>query len=300
MDSEDIKRLVSGTGAVAVGIAATAPVGLDAESLYLQWIAAGKHGGMSYLEKYQDVRRDPRLLLEGAESIIVAAFNYYNRDNGKLRWARYALGRDYHEEIRERLDAVATAITVTTGAQCRVTVDTAPLRERYWAERAGVGFIGINNQLIVPGAGSWCVLGSIITTLPLDADTPSGRSCDGCMRCVRACPGRALDGKGGMDACKCLSYLTIEHRGEYEATPDRIYGCDVCQEVCPHNATAIPTEIGGFSPRAEILGLGCKDILEMEQSEFSRIFTHSAIKRTKLAGLQRNARMLNQGETQPE
>jgi len=97
MDSEDIKRLVTGTGAVAVGIAATAPVGLDAESLYLQWIAAGKHGGMSYLEKYQDVRRDPRLLLEGAESIIVAAFNYYNRDNGKLRWARYALGRDYHE-----------------------------------------------------------------------------------------------------------------------------------------------------------------------------------------------------------
>ena len=121
MGSDDIIRMLTEAGASAAGIAAAGPVDTEAESLYRQWTADGRHAGMSYLEKYPDVRHDPRLLLEGAESIIVAAFNYFNRDNGRLRWARYALGRDYHEEIRERLNAVATAITDTTGAKCRVT-----------------------------------------------------------------------------------------------------------------------------------------------------------------------------------
>lgn len=313
MGSDDIIRMLTEAGASAAGIAAAGPVDTEAESLYRQWTADGRHAGMSYLEKYPDVRHDPRLLLEGAESIIVAAFNYFNRDNGRLRWARYALGRDYHEEIRERLNAVATAITDTTGAQCRVTVDTAPLRERYWAVRAGVGFIGINNQLIVPGTGSWCALGEIITTLKLEPTAPPGHSsptetgCLGCMRCVRACPGKALDGKGGMDARRCMSYLTIEHRGDWDPhtartvhEAGRIYGCDVCQEVCPHNAAAHPTAIDGFIPRAGILELGADDIAHMDQATFSRIFSHSAIKRAKLAGLQRNARGLNREETQLE
>ena len=251
------------------------------------------------MERYAEVRHDPRLLLDGAESIIVAAFNYYTPANhggavagssAPLKWARYALGRDYHEEIRERLSAVAGEITSITGAQCRVTVDTAPLRERYWAVEAGLGFIGVNNQLIIPGTGSWVLLGEIITTLPLDADEPCRLSCDGCMRCVKACPGRALDGHGGMDAGRCMSYLTIEFRGEGPiGCGDRIYGCDICQEVCPHNSCSSPSKIPAFTPRESILSLTHDDILTMEQGEFSRIFTHSAIKRTKLAGLRRNA-----------
>lgn len=292
-----IKQLAFEAGASAAGIVTLGPVDERAESIYRNWIAQGRHGEMGYLEKYADVRHDPRLLLDGARSMIVAAFSYYSpglydgNKGERLRWARYALGRDYHEEVRERLGRVAEAITTATDAQCRVTVDTAPLRERYWAVRAGIGFIGINNQLIVPGAGSWCVLGEIITTLDLEPDTPCTATCDGCMRCVRACPGHALDGHGGMDARRCMSYLSIEYRGdEIPDFGDRIYGCDICQEVCPHNAGAKKTVIENFRPRQSILTLTRSDILTMEQSDFSRIFTHSAIKRTKLSGLRRNAR----------
>lgn len=299
MKSADVKKLVLEAGAVATGIAKARPVDQEAESLYQSWINTGRHGEMEYMERYAEVRHDPRLLLDGAESIIVAAFNYYTPANhggvvagssGPLKWARYALGRDYHEEIRDRLSAVAGEITSLTGAQCRVTVDTAPLRERYWAVEAGLGFIGVNNQLIIPGTGSWVLLGEIITTLPLEADGPCRLSCDVCMRCVKACPGRALDGHGGMDAGRCMSYLTIEYRGEGPiGCGDRIYGCDICQEVCPHNSCASQSEIPAFAPRESILSLTRDDILTMEQGEFSRIFTHSAIKRTKLAGLRRNA-----------
>lgn len=338
----DVRRMVAEAGAVRAGVVTLGPVDDCAERLYRDWVAEGRHGDMGYLEKYAEVRHDPRLLLDGARSMIVAAFSYYwgegsnrsdrpaghsctdgdARANGNeeetgsrisgenvkpLRWARYALGRDYHEEVRERLSHVAEAITAATGAQCRVTVDTAPLRERYWAVKAGVGFIGINNQLIVPGAGSWCVLGEIITTLELEPDEPNQDSCMGCMRCVRACPGHALDGCGGMDARRCMSYLSIEKRyseTEGETAPDfgdRIYGCDICQEVCPHNAGACLSDIENFRPRQSILSLTRGDILAMEQSDFSRIFTHSAIKRAKLAGLQRNARASGEGEAkQPE
>lgn len=304
------------------GVVTLGPVEGHAELMYQHWLAEGMHGDMAYLEKYAEVRHDPRLLLDGARSMIVAAFSYYNGVYGAdganmpnrvdgtptLQWARYALGRDYHEEVRERLGQVAEAITRQTGALCRVTVDTAPLRERYWAVKAGVGFIGVNNQLIVPGAGSWCVLGEIITTLDLKPDAPNHDSCLGCMRCVHACPGHALDGHGGMDARRCRSYLSIEKKykdGEEESMPalgNRIYGCDICQEVCPHNADAMVSEIDNFRPRQSILALTREEILEMKQEDFSRIFSHSAIKRAKLAGLQRNARATGAiGEaTQPE
>jgi len=307
----DIRRLVIEAGAVRAGVVTLGPVDSHAEELYRKWLAEGRHGEMGYLEKYAEVRHDPRLLLEGARSMIVAAFNYYGGEpevSQPLKWARYAVGRDYHEEVRERLGRVAEAITAATGAQCRVTVDTAPLRERYWAVKAGVGFLGINNQLIVSGAGSWCVLGEIITTLELEADEPDTRNCLGCMRCVKACPGHALDGHGGIDARRCMSYLSIEkkyHEDDEALMPrlgDRIYGCDICQEVCPHNSCARATEIDNFRPRPSVIGLTREDILGMEQSEFSRIFTHSAIKRAKLAGLQRNARAAGEGEaaTRPE
>ena len=166
-----------------------------------------------------------------------------------------------------------------------------------------MGFTGINNQLIIPGAGSWCVLGEILTTLQLPADEPCRLSCDGCMRCVRACPGGALDGCGGMDARRCMSYITIESKETDCPTRlkgGRIYGCDVCQEVCPHNAGVKPSAIENFRPRLSIMSLTRDDISGMEQETFSRIFTHSAIKRAKLAGLQRNARATDQEEIHPE
>lgn len=291
MLSADVKSLVLAAGAVAAGVAEAGPVDDMAAETYARWIARGCHGEMGYLDRYHEVRNDPRLLLDGAVSIVAAAFSYNTvMPEGPLRWARYAVGTDYHDEVRRRLTEVAAEITAQTGAQCRVCVDTAPLRERYWASRAGIGFIGLNNLLIVPGAGSWCVLGFILTTLPLAPDSPCTQGCGECRRCVTACPGHALDGCGGMDARRCRSYLTIEYRGDdIPGLGERVYGCDICQEVCPHNRGAAQTRIEGFAPRPEIVTLGREDILSMRQEDFSRIFKGSPIKRAKLAGLVRNA-----------
>ena len=295
-DSESVKRLVLEAGAVAVGIA-------DADRLperetegYARWIADGCNGAMEYLDRYEEVRSDPRMLLEGARSIVVAAFPYAGSvempTKGGLRWARYALGDDYHEVLRRRLEEVAGKMEGDT----RVCVDTAPLRERLWAVKAGVGFIGLNNQLIVPGVGSYVLLAEIVTTIHLTPDNPSTGTCIHCGRCLYACPGEALkampDGRVRLDARRCLSYLTIERRNDevINLPKNRIYGCDTCQSVCPHNFEApLPLPLHEFEPREEILSLTREDLLAMTQEEFSKIFRHSAIKRVKLSGLKRNA-----------
>lgn len=296
MTLPEISRLLDEAGACRWGTADALPPPPPTIKQYADWIASGKHGTMDYLDRYHDVRSDPRLLLPGARSIIVAAFNYYHPEVPRLPIARYALGRDYHEVVRRRLMAVADSITAGTGETCRVTVDTAPLRERYFAVCAGVGFVGKNNLLIVPGIGSWVVLGEIITTLSLPPSEPCVLNCADCGKCAEACPGGALDGSGtAADARRCLSYLTIEYRGA-TLPSDRIpslYGCDVCQAVCPHNATAPVTTIPEFMPRSELLILSAEQVATLSQPEFSRIFSHSAIKRAKLAGLLRNLHYLD-------
>lgn len=300
MKAAEIKELLTGAGVYRSAIAEISPVDAAAVEAYRAWIASGMHGSMAYLEKYDDLRSDPRLLLEGARSVISCAFNYFwagNGADGELLWAEYALGDDYHDVVRARLSTVAQTITERTGAECRVCVDTAPLRERYWAVKSGLGFIGLNNQLIIPGAGARFFLGEILTTLDLEPDRQSGAvSCEGCGRCVAACPGKALradgDGRVRLDARRCLSYLTIELRGELPEDVSlgrHIYGCDECQRVCPHNRMSPLSEIEEFRPRKEILELSAQRIAEMSQEEFSAIFRRSAIKRAKLAGLQRNA-----------
>lgn len=360
INSVTIKERIITAGAYAVGIAGISPLPHSETDRYRRWIAEGMNGGMDYMARHLELRDNPALLLPGATSIISCAFSYYSPlpiasastrtasastpvpDRGAsdgLRWARYSLGTDYHEVLRARLGEVAAWITDQTGAQCRVCVDTAPLRERYWAVRSGLGFIGLNDQLIIPGAGSYFFLGEIITTLPLDPDAPCTLTCGSCRACIKACPGHALiptadsigsstiaptprpladtcsqphaasnphphadtgsqphaagDHRSFLDARKCLSYLTIEHRGDFPegtAIGNHIYGCDICQEVCPHNVNPPVTKIPEFAPRPEILSLTREEILAMSQADFSRIFTHSAIKRTKLVGLHRNAR----------
>lgn len=319
-----LKARLRSQGVFKSGIARIAPLPDDETALYRSWLAQGMNGGMEYMANHSELRRDPQLLLPGAVSLISCAFSYYypvNWGADGLRWARYSLGRDYHEVVRERLSRVAEWLTEETGAECRVCVDTAPLRERYWAVQAGLGFIGLNDQLIIPGAGSYFFLGEILTTLPLEPDEPCRLTCGSCRACHRSCPGQALSLAGIpvsnpsptsapflfltelqrripprlrplLDARKCLSYLTIEHRGEFPSGTrlgNHIYGCDTCQEVCPHNSNPPVTEVPEFIPRPEILALTRDDISAMTQADFSRIFTHSAIKRTKLAGLQRNA-----------
>lgn len=306
MDASELRRRLKDAGVFKSGIARVEAVDADTVTGYDRWLSEGMNGEMAYLEKYHDIRSNPALLLPGARSVVSCAFNYWwGPVDSPLRWASYALGDDYHDVVRSRLQSVADAITAETGAECRVCVDTAPILERYWAVRSGVGFIGLNQQLIIPGAGTHFFLGEIITTLDLVPDAPCMLTCGECRRCLRACPGGALrennEAPGNqtaeitLDSRRCLSYLTIEYRGEFpEGTrPGKhIYGCDVCQEVCPHNSKAPLSDIEEFRPRAAILRLNTDAILEMRQEDFSAIFRKSAIKRTKLAGLQRNARAI--------
>lgn len=285
------------------GVARCEPVSPDDIGLYTRWTAGGNHAGMSYLEKYGEVRSDPHLLLDGAQSLIVCAFPYYHPveySADRPRFARYALATDYHEVVRERLTRAATAIREQWGGETRVCVDTAPLRERYWAVRAGLGFIGRNCQLIIPGAGSYFFIGTILTTVTLEPDAPCTLGCGDCGRCLKACPTGALGaglenentGFPILDARRCISYLTIEHRGPLPENPrlgNRIYGCDVCADVCPHNAAPPVTTIPEFIPRQSVTSLTLADITSLTPERFASIFTHSAVKRTKLAGLIRNA-----------
>ncbi len=283
-------------GAETVGFAEAAPVSGEAELRYNRWIADGRHAGMSYMERYPDVRRDPRLLLEGAHTVIVAAFNYTparRQPHGAPRIADYALGLDYHDVIRARLGGAAEKMKQMYGGETRICVDTAPLRERYWAVRAGLGFIGLNNQLIVPGIGSRVFIGTLLWTETVDPDMPCTDSCARCGACLKACPAQALQPDGsGLDARRCLSYLTIEHRGDLPEdlhTGGRLYGCDACQDVCPHNRTATPTAIPEFTPSESITALTEADIDTMDADRFRTLFRHSAVRRTKLEGLRRNA-----------
>lgn len=302
LESFDKKELVSRAeliGAVACGIAPCAPVGKDESERLYEWIDSGCNASMDYMAKYTGLRVDPQGLLPGARSVISFAFPYYPPDtpgDSDAIFARYSLGDDYHDVLRKRLTVIAEWIQNEFNAETRICVDTAPILERYWAVRAGVGFRGLNGLIIVPGAGSWVLLGEILTTAPLPPDRPDTRSCGSCRRCVESCPGHAIRPDATVDARRCRSYLTIECRDP--GLPDginlgrRIYGCDICQEVCPWNAAPATTAIKEFFPRPEILALTRSEIIDMDQERFSLIFRKSAIKRAKLTGLQRNLKYM--------
>lgn len=298
---EHIRRLAADAGAVACGFATAEAVDAEAAGRYDSWLAQGNHAGMAYMENHADLRRDPRSLLEGARTVMVMAFPYAQPLRHPLV-ADYALGDDYHDVLRAAASAVADEMCRLHGGQTRVCVDTAPLRERYWAVRAGLGFIGLNNQLIVPGYGSKLFLAEILWTVALPPDAPSTATCLRCGACLRACPGGALRPDGSaLDARRCLSYLTIEHRGDFPdpAFPDlhgrRIYGCDICQDVCPHNspealAAAAGATLPQFGLRPDIAALrSAADIAALSPESFAKVFRRSAVKRAKLAGLLRNA-----------
>lgn len=293
--------LLREAGAYRFGIARAGEVASPSSEAYDSWIAGGNHASMDYLERYPDLRRDPRLLLPGAESVIVCAFPYarpVRPEPGCLRIASYALGDDYHDVVRRRLRPVAEAIDALCGSESRVCVDTAPLRERYWAVRAGLGFIGLNCQLILPDAGSYFFLGTILTTARFEPDEPCRLSCFGCRRCIIYCPGQALatSGAPSLDARRCLSCLTIEHRGPFERPVrlgDRLYGCDTCQIACPHNRGEEIPPLPEFEPRPALLRLRRDDVLQMSVETYRELFRRSAIKRCGLDGLRRNAGAIN-------
>lgn len=294
-----IADMARAAGAVAVGFARADEVDASVRACYEKWIAEGRHGSMAYLDRYADVRFDPRLLLPGARTVISMAFPY--RPPGGYHHphiADYALGRDYHTVIKARLAPLVRYIGETTGASSRVCVDTAPILERYWATRAGIGFIGLNRQLIVPGVGSGVFLGELVTTLEVEPDSPLASTCEPdeaptcarCGRCIDACPGAAL--ADGFDARMCRSYLSIEHRGELPAGASTlgacVYGCDVCQRVCPHNAAEPPEPLAEFYPDPRLLKLDRAALSNLSAGDWRRLTKDSAMRRITIHQLRRN------------
>lgn len=290
-----LRRQALQAGFSAIGVAKCEPVDVEWVRCYDEWLQQGYAAGMEYLHNYPDLRSDAALLLPGARSVISLALNYYHAAEGSAEasLAMYAHGDDYHEVARAMMRPL-TELLAAHGYGARICVDTAPVRERYWALKSGVAFAGRNGLAIVPEVGSFCFLCEIITDAPLEPDEPLGYQCRGCDRCVKACPGNAIMEGGRVDARRCHSYLSIEHRGEMpEGTELRmLYGCDVCQKVCPHNKDIPETIIKEFHLREGLRHLTVGEVEMMTQEQFSTLFRHSAVKRAKLAGLQRNLRYL--------
>lgn len=283
-------------GACCAGVAPAEPIAECDVEAYRNWIAAGCHGTMDYLAKYDEVRSDPRLLLDGARSVLCTAFSYFapGQQRSPL-FADYALGEDYHTALRTALAPVAEWMQQRVpGSATRICIDTAPLRERLMAVRAGLGFIGLNNQLITP-VGSHVFLAEILWTADVEPSQPCTGQCLKCGRCIAACPGRALDGRGALDARRCLSYLTIEYRGELPddlRLPGRIYGCDICQDVCPLNSGKGTDVIAPLRPRQAILALDRAAIAALTPETYATTFRRSAIRRAKLPHLLRNLNLM--------
>jgi len=288
-----------------------------------QWLAAGKHGEMGYLAEHADIRPDPGKLVEGAASVVVVADAYEaveDRDETERgdapvgRVAKYAWGADYHKVLKKRLHAVCNALEEAyPGHIYRATTDTAPIFERELATRAGLGWTGKHTLLIHPRLGSYFLLGTIVTTLPMQTSelagypaplSPPTDHCGACTRCIDACPTDAIAAEGySVDARRCISYLTLEHRGTIEAQyhepmGDWVAGCDICQDVCPHNRRrTAAAEQGddplGVHPRYRLHGetthFDLLDVLSWTEADRREAFKGSALKRMKLAMVQRNA-----------
>jgi epoxyqueuosine reductase len=297
-----VKRKASDLGFDLVGVAPADPTRHRA---YLrQWLDSGKAGTMDYLARRFEERADPRAYLPGAASVVCVARNYHvplepaPEPGRRGRVARYALGDDYHELIKPRLYDLADWIREQVpGSRTRCGVDTAPVLERELAARAGVGWVGKNTCVIHPRLGSWLLLGEVLTTIPLPADEPVTDHCGSCTRCLDACPTGAITEPYRLDASRCISYLTIEHRGDIPAEfhgpiGDWLYGCDVCQDVCPHNHRVESTADPAFAPRHTSGTLDAGAVAAWEDDDYRRALKGSAMRRVKLPQLKRNAEVV--------
>lgn len=303
---EALRAAILEAGAVSAGFAEAGPVEAVVTEQCKLWTSEGLHGGMDYLLRHIPLKANPEAVLPGVRTIISVAFSYYPavwRDSGLPYIAAYAYGDDYHDVVRQRLTPVVEKFRDEYGGDWRICADSAPLAERYWAMKAGIGRLGRNGCVIIDGTGSFVFLAEILTTLPFPPDKESVRECIGCGKCISECPGRAIREDGTIDSRRCISYLTIEHRGNWDERGERVmethtgrntlYGCDRCLRVCPHNENAEPTALKEFRLRESYSLLTPDYCRQMTQEEFSRIFRHSAIKRTKLDGLRRNASNLS-------
>ena len=270
---------------------------------FREWLDRGYAGDMEYLNRSADRRADVRNVVPSAKSVIVTA-TVYNTDRpysteckepSRAHVARYAWGDDYHDVIGERLQRLLDWMRAASSEpfEARAYVDTGPVQERVYAQYAGVGWIGKNTCVINAEHGSWIFLAEIICSLELDCDRPALDQCGTCTLCIEACPTKAIVAPGVLDSTRCISYLTIEHRGDIpgafrDAIGTRVYGCDVCQEVCPWNATPAVSSDRAWQPRPAWDGVGVEELAARSDDELRAAMRGSAMRRTKVAGLRRN------------
>ena len=324
---KEIKVEAERLGFFACGIARAEPVDAETAAAVRGWISKGSQATMDYMANYTEKRLNPCLLVPGTKSIVSLAMNYapaQTMPETEYQLAAYAYGQDYHDVMKAKLrqlaaliankfegesdsevgenDGDSTAITTPKTnetseepvGEIRVFVDTAPVLERYWAQRAGLGWIGKNHQLIIPRAGSMFFLGEIFLPYEFDSyDSPMPSRCGNCRRCIEACPTCAITDEWGFDSEKCLSYQLIENRGELSEQAKQnmgttIYGCDRCQTACPWNKFATPNTTPEFQPKSELLAMTKADWHNLTIDEYRALFKGSAVKRVKFDGLKRN------------
>ncbi len=297
----DLKRLVieksRDLGFEQVGFAKAQALTVEAKNLE-RWLNGGMHGTMAWMEGHFDKRIDPTKLVEGAKTVISVTLQYHP---GQLVWpentpriSTYALGDDYHDVVRAKLTALYDFIREQVGdINGRVFTDSAPVMDKAWAARSGLGWLAKNGNLLNRALGSWFFIGEIILDVDFEPDPPTTDHCGSCTRCIDACPTQAIVMPQVIDARKCISYLTIEYR---ESIPEEyhkgigewMYGCDVCQDVCPWNRKAPMSNEPAFEPRKEILEMTAEGWRKLDVDTFKKLFKGSAVKRTKYSGLVRN------------
>ena len=302
ISSSTIKEEARSLGFDPVGIV---PAGiLDAEGTRLrEWLGLSRHGAMDYLARHAEMRIDPERLMPGVRSIVCVALNYYRPEQhsddpeiGKI--SRYAWGDDYHDVMRDKLTALLGRVRQQCpGVEGRICVDSAPIMDKAWAVRAGIGWLGKHTNVITRRYGSWVFLGELLLSIELDYDSfIEPDRCGTCTACLDACPTGAIVAPYQLDSTRCISYGTIELRDENLPPPiaenlqNWVFGCDICQDVCPWSRFANPTREERFAPREGVTAPRLEQLANLTREEFSVRFRKSAIKRTKLAGLQRNAR----------
>lgn len=301
-----VKEAARQLGFSYCGIARAEQLDEDARRLEA-WLRQGMHGSMRYMENHFDLRIDPRKLVPGAKSVITLLQNYYpeqKQETGIPKIAKYAYGQDYHDVIRAKLHSFLAQINGSIGEiQGRGFVDSAPVLERTWAVKSGAGWIGKNGNLINKQTGSFYFIATLIVDIALQYDDPLAKDfCGSCRKCIEACPTEAIGNNKVIDGSKCISYFTIElkdalipeqMKGKFD---NWLFGCDVCQDICPWNRFSKSHSEPAFTPIPEILNLGTHEWEALSEDAFARIFKGSPIKRAKYKGIKRNLSFINTAE----
>lgn len=295
-----IKAEAQRLGFLACGISKAGFLEEEAPRLE-RWLQAGMHGEMGYMANHFDKRLDPTKLVPDARSVVSLLLNYYpeqQQPEGTYKVSKYAYGEDYHHVIKDKLRALLAFIREEIGeVSGRAFVDSAPVLDKAWAAKSGLGWIGKNGNLLNKKTGSFFFIAELIIDLELPADGPVTDHCGSCTACIDACPTQAIVQPYVVDGSRCISYFTIELKNEIPAAfkgewEDWIFGCDICQDVCPWNRFSKPHQEPRFEPKSDLLAMDQQAWVELSESVFSRVFSKSAVKRTKFKGLQRNIQFL--------